>query len=233
MQDSLCSITYFQYKMKDSLDVVMEALHQDMFFQTTYIANQEYYLSAVLYQLGNDQLDTLGKFLYEDGLIPMGKHIVFDAIIMTALHQPQQRLTALHIASEYLNHCIDICKQGANPMNIDFYALSVASAHFQIFMPQLKQLYKEVEIPPYIFENGISQIEEIMNNEDIPFHIEYDSLDGYLRELKHEEGSKPYWLMPYGDFGFDEDEEDDENEDDVFPDDDDLWPTCTSLVLQN
>lgn len=155
--------------MKDSLDVVMEALHQDMFFQTTYIANQEYYLSAVLYQLGNDQLDTLGKFLYEDGLIPMGKHIVFDAIIMTALHQPQQRLTALHIASEYLNHCIDICKQGANPMNIDFYALSVASAHFQIFMPQLKQLYKEVEIPPYIFENGISQIEEIMNNENITF----------------------------------------------------------------
>ena len=100
LQDSLCSITYFQYKMKDSLDVVMEALHQDMFFQTTYIANQEYYLSAVLYQLGNDQLDTLGKFLYEDGLIPMGKHIVFDAIIMTALHQPQQRLTALHIASD-------------------------------------------------------------------------------------------------------------------------------------
>ena len=212
-----------KYKMKDSLNVVMEALRQEMFFQTAYIADQEYYLSAVLYQLGNDQLDTLGKFLYEDGLIPMGKHIVFDAIIMTALRQTQQRLTALHIASEYLNHCIDICKQGANPMNIDYYALSVASAHFQVFMPQLRQLYQEVEIPPLIFENGISQIEEIMNNEDIPFHIEYDNLDGYLRELKHEEGSKPYWLMPYGDFGFDEGEEDDEDEYDDFLNDDDLW----------
>ncbi len=210
-----------KYKMKDSLDIVIEALRQDTFFLTTYIADHEYYLSIVLYQLGSDQLDTLGKFLYEDGLIPTGKHIVFDAIIMTALYQPQQRLTALHIASEYLNHSIDICKQGANPMNIDYYALSLASAHFQIFMPQLKQLYQEVEIPPFIFEDGISKIEEIMNNKDIPFHIEYDNLDGYLRGLRHEEGSKPYWLMPYGDFGFEEDEEDDEDED--YTDDDDLW----------
>ena len=210
-----------KYKMKDSLDIVIEALRQDTFFLTTYIADHEYYLSTVLYQLGCDQLDTLGKFLYEDGLIPTGKHIVFDAIIMTALYQPQQRLTALHIASEYINHCIDICKQGANPMNIDYYALSLASAHFQIFMPQLKQLYQEVEIPPFIFEDGISKIEEIMNNKDIPFHIEYDNLDGYLRGLRHEEGSKPYWLMPYGDFGFEEDEEDDEDED--YTDDDDLW----------
>ena len=211
-----------KYKMKDSLDVVMEALRQDMFFQTAYIADHEYYLSAVLYQLGSNQLDTLGRFLYEDGLIPTGKHIVFDAIIMTALYQPEQRLTALHIASEYINHCVDICKQGADPMNIEYYALSLASAHFQIFMPQLRQLYQEVKIPPYIFDHGISQIEEIMDNKDIHFHIEYDSLDGYLRELRYEEGSKPYWLMPYGDFGFEEDEEDDE-EDEDFTDDDDLW----------
>ena len=211
-----------KYKMKDSLDVVMETLRQDMFFQTAYIADHEYYLSAVLYQLGSNQLDTLGKFLYEDGLIPTGKHIVFDAIIMTALYQPEQRLTALHIASEYINHCVDICKQGADPMNIEYYALSIASAHFEIFMPQLKLLYQEVKIPPFIFEDGISQIEEIMDNKDIHFHIEYDSLDGYLRELRHEEGSKPYWLMPYGDFGFEEDEEDDE-EDEDFSDDEDLW----------
>lgn len=47
-----------------------------------------------------------------------------------------------------------------------------------------------------------------MDNKDIHFHIEYENLDGYLRGLRHEEGSKPYWLMPYGDFGFEEDEED-------------------------
>jgi len=206
-----------KYKMKDSLDVVLESLRQDAFFHSAYIADHEYYLSAVLYQLGSDQIDILGKFLYEDGLIPAGKHIVFDAIIMTALHQPQKRLTAMHIASEYLKHCLEICKQGANSENIDYYALSLATAHLQNFMPQLKEIYQEVEIPPIIFDEGISQIEEVMKEKSIPFHIEYDCLDGFLRELKREPGSSPYWMMPYGDFGFDEKEED---KDDL---DDDPW----------
>ena len=194
--------------MKDCLDVVLEALRQDAFFQTAYISDQEYYLSAALYQLGSDQTDTLGEFLYESDLIPAGKHIVFDAIIMTALHQPQKRLTAMHIASEYLKHCLDICKQGANPINIEYYALSLATAHLQNFMPLLKELYQEVEIPPLIFDDGISEIEEIMKEDSTPFHIEHDSLDGFLRELRREPGSNPYWMMPYGDFGFDEDEDD-------------------------
>ena len=209
-----------KYQMKDCLNMVLEALRQDEFFYTAYIADHEHYLSAVLYQLGKDQLDTLSQFLYEDGLIPEGKHVVFDAIIMTALHQPKKRLTAMHLASEYLKHSLDICKQGGNPMNIEYYALSLASAHLQNFMPQLKEIYQEATIPPLIFEYGISQIEDMMNEKGIPFHIEYDSLDGYLRELKDEYGADPYWLMPYGDFGFEEDEEDFNDGD--FDEDDDL-----------
>ena len=134
--------------------------------------------------------------------------------------EAQKRLTALHIATEYLKHCLDICKQGADPMNIEFYALSLATAHLQTFMPQLKELYQEVSIPPFIFENGITQIEEVMQDETIPFHVEHDSLDGYLRELRREPGAKPYWLMPYGDFGFDEDEDDFDDEDYLDDDDD-------------
>ena len=209
-----------KYQMKDCLNMVLEALRQDEFFYTAYIAEHEHYLSAVLYQLGKDQLDTLSQFLYEDGLIPEGKHVVFDAIIMTALHQPKKRLTAMHLASEYLKHSLEICKQGGNPMNIEYYALSLASAHLQNFMPQLKEIYQEATIPPLIFEYGISQIEDMMNEKGIPFHIEYDSLDGYLRELKDEYGADPYWLMPYGDFGFEEDEEDFNDGD--FDEDDDL-----------
>ena len=210
-----------KYQMKDSLNIVLEALRQDAFFMTTYVVDQADYLSALLYQLGRNQVDILGNFLYEDGLIPTGKPIVFAAIIMTALHQPQKRLTALHIATEYLKHCLDICKQGADPMNIESYALSLATAHLQNFMPQLKELYQEVSIPPIIFENGISLIEEMMQDETIPFHIEHNSLDGYLRELRREPGAKPYWLMPYGDFGFDGDEDDFDDED-YLDDDDDL-----------
>ena len=134
--------------------------------------------------------------------------------------EAQKRLTALHIAADYLKHCLDICKQGADPMNIEFYALSLATAHLQTFMPQLKELYQEVSIPPFIFENGITQIEEVMQDETIPFHVEHDSLDGYLRELRREPGAKPYWLMPYGDFGFDEDEDDFDDEDYLDDDDD-------------
>lgn len=216
-----------KYKMKDSLGVVLESLRQDAFFYTAYIEDHEYYLAAVLYQLGSDQIDILKEFLYEDGLIPAGKHIVFDAIVMTALHQPQKRLTAMHIASEYLKHCLEICKQGANPMNIEYYALSLATAHFQNFMPQLKEIYQEVEIPPIIFDDGISQIEETMMDKDIPFHIEHDCLDGFLRKLKQEPGSRPYWMMPYGDFGFDEKEDSDE-EDDF---DDDPWDSYEDAMF--
>ena len=215
-----------KYRMTDSLNMVLEALRQDMFFYMAYIADHEYYLSAVIYQLGQDKLDVLGQFLYEDGLVPDGKHVVFDAIVMTALYKPQQRLTAIHVLSEYLKYCLDICKQGANPMNIEYYALSLASAHFLSFMPQLEELYLEVPVPPFIFENGILEIKEIMKNKGIPFHIEYDSLDGFLRELKNEQGVNPYWMMPYGDFDLDEDEEDfDEDlddDDDFFDFDDDL-----------
>ena len=210
-----------KYQMKDCLDMVLEALRQDKFFYTAYIAEHEHYLSAVLYQLGQDRLEVLSQFLYEDGLIPEGKHIVFDAIIMTAVHQPQKRITALHLASEYLKHSLDICKRGGNPMNTEYYALSLASAHLQNFMPQLKEIYQEATIPPFIFEDGISQIEEVMKDKSIPFHIEYNSLDGYLRKLKNEPGANPYWLMPYGDFGFEKDEENFDDED--YPDDDDDW----------
>jgi len=52
-----------------------------------------------------------------------------------------------------------------------------------------------------IFDGGISQIEEVMTEKSIPFHIEHVCLDGFLRELKRESGSSPYWMMPYGDFG--------------------------------
>ena len=216
-----------KYQMKDCLDMVLEALRQDEFFYTAYIADHEHYLSAVLYQLGKDQLESLSQFLYEDGLIPEGKHVVFDAIIMTALHQPEKRLTAMHLASEYLKRSFDICKRGGNPMNIEYYALSLASAHLQNFMPQLKEIYQEASIPPLIFEDGISQIEAMMDEKGIPFHIEYDSLDGYLRELKNEPGAKPYWMMPCGDFGFEEDEDDylddnDDFDDDFFAPDDDV-----------
>ena len=214
-----------KYKMKDSLEVVIESLRQDAFFHSAYIADYEHYLSVVLYQLGNDKIDILGKFLYEDGLIPAGKHIVFDAIIMTALHQPQKRLTAMHIASEYLKHCLEICKLGANPMNIDYYALSLATAHLQNFMPQLKEIYQEVKIPPIIFDDGIAEIEEVMKNKNIPFHIEYDCLDGFLRELRRESGSSPYWMMPYDDFGFDEEDED---EDDL---DEDPWGSYENYMF--
>ena len=67
-----------KYQMKDSLNIVLEALRQDAFFMTTYVVDQADYLSALLYQLGRNQVDILGKFLYEDGLIPTGKPIVLS-----------------------------------------------------------------------------------------------------------------------------------------------------------
>jgi hypothetical protein len=82
-----------------------------------------------------------------------------------------------------------------------------------------------VKIPPIIFDDGIAEIEEVMKNKSIPFHIEYDCLDGFLRELRRESGSSPYWMMPYGDFGFDEEDED---EDDL---DEDPWDSYENYMF--
>ncbi len=67
-------------QLTDCLDLVLESLRQDAFFYYNYFIGFGEWISALIYQLGRNQLDKLEKFMYEQGLIPGVKPIVFDAI---------------------------------------------------------------------------------------------------------------------------------------------------------
>lgn len=187
-------------KLNDCLDVVLEALRQDAHFFSAFIELSYPYMTAVLRQLGSGQMDVLKDFLYEKGLVPASKVPVFDAIVSIAIHEPAQRLAALSTISAYLSHCYDICIQGADASNIDHYANTLATAHIKEMLPILEKLYHDVEIPPLEFSDGIKDVKEIMDDEDVPFRFEHDSLNDYLMDLYGDPTTKPYRDMPYGHF---------------------------------
>ena len=169
-------------KMTDCLDLVLEALRQDAYFFHNFFVRYTEWPSAVVYQLGKDQLDTLEDFLYEQGIIPDAKPIVLNAIIWTYLRHSEKRLRVLAIITKFLNHCLDICKKGASKMNIEQYALALATAHIKETMPQLRRLFTELNVPTMILTGGADEFEQVMNDESVYYYCEYDSLDGFLRD---------------------------------------------------
>ena len=127
-------------------------IKQDAWFYTVYIDHAPQCVSAVLYQIGNDQPDLLKSMLYEQGLIPLIKPIVFNALVWIVLRQPKKRLATVGILAAYLNHCLKICKQGASARNIDNYAFSLAYAHISEVRPILKRIYNEVESLLFLYQ---------------------------------------------------------------------------------
>ena len=197
-----------RYQMTDCLDLVLEALRQDAHFYTHFIAGMEDTMTALIYQIGNGQIDILEQFLYEQGLIPHVKPIVFKAIVLTLLKQPKQRLKIVSMLSQFLKHCLEICQKGALTVNIEQYAITLAYAHVKELMPLIRTLYKKLHIKN-IEMNGLVDIEELMNDVFEPFNCEYDNLTSYLKELAEEEN---YYDVPSFDDDQDWDEWEEENE---------------------
>ena len=210
-------------KMTDCLDLVLEALRQDAYFMHAYIFRYEEWPSAVVYQLGKDQIDTLEKFLYEQGIIPDAKTIVLNALLWTLIRQPEKRLRITAILTKFLNHCLDICRQGASTMNLEFYAIALATAHVTETLPILQQMFKELEIHTFYIEGGIDEITRLMNDPEVKFCCTYDSMDQYLNDEEEIEESQEVneeaYFGPagnkYGKDDFDDDE-DDYDDDDLY-----------------
>lgn len=202
-----------RYGLTDCLDVVLEVLRQDACFFTTYLAGVEPYLVAVLFQLGCNQTDVLEKYMYEKGLVPDGKPIVFDALVMTAISMPQKRLAVLSILSKYLKHCLIICKQGADPTNIDQYAFTLAAAHITELLPQLRTLFTQLYIPSQVF-HGVKDIEKMMRDNKTLEYSGHNNLDAYLKE---------YYAESYPDEDEGDIDEDGLGYDDDFTDDHGLF----------
>ena len=189
-------------RLTDCLDIVLEALRQEAHFFTAQIDGMGDWFSAVLYQLGHNQLDVLESFIRENGIVPRAKPICFDAIVLAMLHQPQKRLKALSILSNYLNYIHKICLQGADTYNIEHYAISLCSAHAKELLPLIRLLYADLEVPTVEIAGGISELEEMMNDDSLPFICEYSSLDAAIREPEDED-DEDFWENDYLDDEYD------------------------------
>lgn len=128
--------------------------------------------------------------LYEDGLIPLIKPILFNALIWMTLRLPQKRLSFIVMLTTYLNHSLDICKKGASSRNIPIYARALAYAHINEARPILKRIFTEIKI---LDRDTFKEIEEIYD--DPTDHLEgslFDSIDGYLRHQIEQDGNWDY-----------------------------------------
>jgi hypothetical protein len=189
-----------QHQLKDCLDLVLEVLRQDAWFYTAYIDHTPQCLSAVLYQIGHEEPQKLCDMLYEDGLIPLIKPIVFNALVWITQRQPQQRLGVIAMLTTYLNYCLDICRKGASARNIQIYAYSLAYAHINEARPILKRLFKEIQT---LDLKTFKEIESIYDDpSDLLEGFLFDSIDGYLNHQEEQDG---YW--DFEDDFYDEEEE--------------------------
>jgi hypothetical protein len=191
-----------KHQLTDCLGLILELLRQDAWFYTAYIDHAPQCLSAVLYQIGKDEPKKLIDILYEDGLIPLIKPIVFNALIWITLRQPQNRLGVIAMLTAYLNHCLKICKKGASARNVPIYGRALAYAHINEARPILKRLFTEVKTL------DMEVFQEIKRIYDDPTdHLEgflFDSIDGYLNHQEEQDGN---WDYDEEDYYDDEEEE--------------------------
>lgn len=194
-------------QLTDCLDIVLEALRQDAYFFGMFVWTYGDYFSAVLYQLGHEQVPMLAAFLRENGLVPMTKSIVFDALVWVAMHDTRHRLEAVSSIVGYLDYCYDICMQGAAAINIDHYAFSLATAHVTEALPILQKIYRDIDVPVIELIDGIQEVEKMMGDAAYTFPYEHDNLNDYLQELVYEGADgDSYGEMPYDDFEYNDDD---------------------------
>ena len=197
-----------RFKVYGCFDMVLELLRQDAWFYTAFIDNTPQAIPAILFQLGADQTDKLRDMLYEEGLIPVIKPVVFNTLIWGVLRRPEMRLKIVNILTTYLKHCLKICLKGADSRNVPIYAHALAYAHISEAKPILKRLFTEVDS---LDEEIYDEIEEIMDSEDGEHWEDFmcNSVEDYIEHQKEE------FLIEYYNKDDWEDEEDREDEDDT------------------
>ncbi len=80
------------FHMERCLDIVLEVLRQDLDFYDFYFGYlYETMLSAITYQLGQNQLDVLMDFMREPGLLLMSKYRVVEAVAHIVIAHPDRR----------------------------------------------------------------------------------------------------------------------------------------------
>lgn len=196
----------------DCLDIVLEALRQDAFFQYSMFWKDEECLNIILYQHGAEHVEELIRFMYEDGVTGYAKSIVFRSLMhIYSLVTEKQ----MYIKSEIIKYLTSYYKQ-AEEDSFDQtvfygYCYNLAQAHIKEAMPLISKFLSTYKLPKNRNLLGMDEIKEMMDS-PIPLIFDYDSLHEYMMDLLDEPGVNDYEDMPYGDF-WDDDEMDDTMDD--------------------
>lgn len=150
------------FNLTEMLDDVLETLRQKYaVLNYVYLTGTEFVGTAILHEIGKNQMEKLEEFLNSSGYIPMAKPIVFDALAYTYMLDPDLRLKALHYINNYLQRCLDIGLAGGHVANIAHYAHTLACVHAKETLPLLRRIYKSIDIPAIEVKN-IKEVEKIM-----------------------------------------------------------------------
>ena len=150
------------FRMERCLDIVLEVLRQDLDFYDFYFGYlYEAMLSAITYQLGQNQLDVLMDFMKEPGLLPMSKYRVIEAVAHIVITHPDRREEVMDWFGNLLGYYFDILKDQKNDICSTLLLDHVTACMMDIrgveTLPILQKIYRTYHIKPY----GIPSINEL------------------------------------------------------------------------
>ena len=62
------------------------------------------------------------------------------------------------------------------------YAITLATAHIHETLPTLRRIFDELQFPTAVLDDGIDEIERVMNDKNQQFCCKYSSIDEYLND---------------------------------------------------
>jgi len=173
-----------QLKNVESLhfdDYSFEGEVYDFYFGYLY----ETMLSAITYQLGQNQLDVLMDFMKEPGLLPMSKYRVIEAVAHIVITHPARREEVMDWFGNLLGYYFDILKDQKNDICSTLLLDHVTACMMDIrgveTLPILQKIYRTYHIKPY----GIPSINELKKK--MPYAemhgLEMERVEDYLAEV--------------------------------------------------
>ena len=176
----------------DNLLILDEAWHMqesghispdfyDFYFGYLY----ETMLSAITYQLGQNQLDVLMDFMKEPGLLPMSKYRVIEAVAHIVITHPDRREEVMDWFGNLLSYYFDVLKEQKNDICSTLLLDHVTACMMDIrgveTLPILQKIYRTYHIKPY----GIPSINELKKK--MPYAemhgLEMERVEDYLVEV--------------------------------------------------
>lgn len=110
-------------------------------------------LSAITYQLGQNQLDVLMDFMKEPGLLPMSKYRVIEAVAHIVITHPDRREEVMDWFGNLLSYYFDVLKEQKNDICSTLLLDHVTACMMDIrgveTLPILQKIYRTYHIKPY------------------------------------------------------------------------------------